>query len=74
MILKKKLDKTLEIKIFEFFEKKNFFTALCLPDQCGDLLNNLFFNYTYKIENIKINKINEKEENNIIFLYYLLLL
>ena len=64
---KKKLDKTLEIKIFEFFEKKNFFTAVCLPDQCGDLLNNLFFNYTYKIENIKINKINEKEENNIIF-------
>ena len=31
--------------IFEFFDKNNFYTGICLPDICKGLLQKLFLNY-----------------------------
>ena len=43
---------------FEFLEKHNFYTGLCLPENCEDILNVLLSNYAKNdISNIKIKKI-----------------
>ena len=50
-------------KIFEFFEKKNFYTGLCLPNTCGILLHELFKNYEKDIKNVKIKEIIKDSSN-----------
>ena len=50
-------------KIFQFFEKKNMYTGICLPNQCGELLRDLFNNYTNIFANIKINQMNNNSKN-----------
>ena len=44
--------------IFEFFDKNNFYTGICLPDICKGLLQKLFLNYNKNgISNVKFKNI-----------------
>ena len=46
------------LKIFKFFESKNFYTGLCLFDECNELLQKIFNNFKDEdINNTKIEQI-----------------
>ena len=48
------------LKIFKFFESKNFYTGLCLFDECNELLQKIFINYKdNKDEDISNTKIEQ---------------
>ena len=62
-------------KIFEFFNKTNFYTGICLPNLCEDLVKDLFRNYKNdNIENVKYKRIvdntDEKDLSSEIEPYY----
>ena len=63
--------------MFNFINNNNFYTGICLFEECDDFLNNLFNNNTYSdgiINNTKLQKItnkeNEKCKNNLEFCWY----
>ena len=52
-------------KIFQFLENSYFYTGLCLFDECKNLLENIFFNYSNEIINeTKVLQIKHKEDIN----------
>ena len=62
--LEKKISKY-PLKIFKFFENKNFYTGLCLFDECNDLLQKILNNYKDEdINNTKIEQIIHLEKLN----------
>ena len=50
-------------KILQFFEKNNMYAGICLPNQCGDLLRDLFNNNTNIFVNTKIKQMNNNSKN-----------
>ena len=56
---KDKLEKHIK-NIFEFFDKTNFYTGMCLPNICEELLKDLFINYKNDIiEAVKLKRITD---------------
>ena len=52
-------------KIFEFFDKTNFYTGICLPNICEDLLKDLFINYKNDVvEYVKFKRIGDYSDEN----------
>ena len=52
-----------DTKIFQFLGKNDFYTGVCLPDECGELLRDLFNNYDKRFKDIKIKQISNNSNN-----------
>ena len=52
-------------QIFQFLENSHFYTGLCLFDDCKNMLEDIFFNYSNEIINeTKFQEINPKEDKH----------